>query len=188
MRLCKIVVSLCAAFTLAAAPGRASAQQPTSAPQAPMTPADEAFARDAAADGLAEVELGQLAVEKAASAEVKSFGKMIVADHSKVNHELKSIAARRSIDLPSEPKPEQKAEKARLEQLNGVAFDQEFARVMSKDHKKAVDLFSKQAGQGQDPELKAWAAQKLPTLKVHHTKAERLLGGKTQAPGGSPDR
>jgi putative membrane protein len=184
MRLCKIVVSLCAAFTLAAAPGRAATQQPKSGGQAaPVAASDEAFARDAAADGLAEVELGQLAVEKAASAEIKNFGKMIVDDHSKANAELKAIAARRSIDLPSEPKPEQKAEKERLQQLNGVAFDQEFAKAMTKDHKKAVEAFSKQAGQGADPELKAWAAQKLPTLKVHHAKAEQLLGGKSAAPG-----
>jgi putative membrane protein len=37
--------------------------------------------------GLAEVQLGKLASERASSAEVKAFGQMIVKDHSQANEE-----------------------------------------------------------------------------------------------------
>jgi putative membrane protein len=200
MSRCKIVVSLCAVFTLAAVahsqpqtqPAQPQSSQPSSQDPAGaareqtgrMPASDAQFARDAAADGLAEVELGRLAVEKASSAEVKSFGQMMVEDHSKANEELKALASRKDINLPSDPKPEHKAEKERLEKLSGAAFDQAYAKAMAKEHKKAVDLFSKQASRGADAELKAWAAQKLPTLKQHHAKAAELAGAKGSADGG----
>jgi putative membrane protein len=200
MSRCKIVVSLCAVFTLAAVahsqpqsqPAQPQSSQPSSQDPAGaarqqaggMALSDAQFAKDAAADGLAEVELGRLAVEKASSPEVKSFGQKMIDDHSKANEELKALASRKDIDLPSEPKPEHKAEKERLEKLSGAAFDQAYAKAMAKDHKKAVDLFSKQASRGSDAELKAWAAQKLPTLKQHHAKADQLAGGKSGTDGG----
>ena len=55
---------------------------------------------EAARGGLAEVELGKLAQEKAASDQVKNSGKRMVHDHSKANDELKSLAESRKITLP----------------------------------------------------------------------------------------
>ena len=43
---------------------------------------------------------------------------------------------------------------------------------MVKDHKDDIDLFEKEADKGNDPELKAWAAKTLPTLKHHLQMAE----------------
>ena len=48
-----------------------------------------------------EVAMGKLAEEKGQSDDVKSFGKRMVADHSKANDELKSIAQQKGIKLPS---------------------------------------------------------------------------------------
>src|SRR5262249_4257521 len=46
---------------------------------------DKAFAKEAAAGGMAEVKLGQLAQDKGSSSAVKEFGKRMVDDHSKAN-------------------------------------------------------------------------------------------------------
>src|SRR5580700_9034431 len=45
--------------------------------------ADETFAKKAAAGGMAEVKLGQLAVERGSNPAVKNFGRRMVQDHSK---------------------------------------------------------------------------------------------------------
>ncbi|MGH2414845.1 MAG: DUF4142 domain-containing protein, partial [Microcystaceae cyanobacterium] len=60
-----------------------------------------------------------------------------------------------------------KATKARLSKLSGATFDRELMNQMVIDHQKTVSLFEQEAQQGQDPDLKAWAAQTLPILKDH---------------------
>src|SRR5437763_16731925 len=73
---------------------------------------DKSFVKKAAEGGLAEVELGQLATQKASSEEVKKFGQRMVDDHSKANDQLKQVAAQQQIDLPTEPRAKDKATKA----------------------------------------------------------------------------
>jgi putative membrane protein len=189
MRNCTIALSLCAlcAASLLAGPqapqdqpnrpaATASAGAGQQAGQGSVAEGDAKFMKDAAADGLAEVELGKLAADKASSPDVKQFAKMMVDDHGKANDELKQLAARKNVALPSEPKPEHKAEKERLEKLSGAAFDEAYAKAMQKDHRKAVSAFSKQASSGKDPEVKQWAEGKVPTLKGHLEKADDLAG------------
>jgi putative membrane protein len=55
----------------------------------------------------------------------------------------------------------------RLAKLQGASFDRAYIQHMLKDHEEDVQLFSTQAKQGKDPELKAFAADTLPTLEEH---------------------
>lgn len=178
---CKIVVSICAVCTVGLAPGALAQAVPqaTNAQARALSEKDAEFVRDAASDGMAEVELGRLAVQKATQPEIKSFGQMLVDDHGKAYAELKALAAQKTIALPDGPKPAQKAERARLEQLAGAAFDAAFVNTMKADHLKAVELFSEQAASAADPDVKAWAGQKLPTLQAHLAKAEELAARTT---------
>src|SRR5579864_3651439 len=107
--------------------------------------ADKTFIKKAAEGGLAEVELGKLATEKASNEEVKKFGQRMVDDHSKANDQLKDVAAQKHIDLPTEPSARDKATKARLEKLSGEEFDRAYMRDMVKDHKADVAEFARES-------------------------------------------
>src|SRR5262245_27920597 len=63
--------------------------------------ADETFMMSAAQAGMVEVKLGEVAAQKATKPDVKEFGAMMVSDHSKANNELKAIAAKNGVTLPS---------------------------------------------------------------------------------------
>ncbi len=76
---------------------------------------DRKFMDKAAQGGMAEVELGQLAQQNGQSAEVKSFGKRMVDDHSKANDQLKDTAQKLGIALPSQLNATDNATKAKLE-------------------------------------------------------------------------
>src|SRR5581483_8855131 len=60
-----------------------SAADKASGGSSQLSAMDKHFVRKAAQGGIAEVELGKLATQKASSDEVKKFGQRMVDDHSK---------------------------------------------------------------------------------------------------------
>src|SRR3954453_5331901 len=95
---------------------------------------DKTFVMNAAMGGMAEVELGKLAEQKASSESVKQFGQKMVADHGKANEELKSVAATQKIDIPVSLSSKHQAVIDRLSKLSGSAFDKAYVKEMVKDH------------------------------------------------------
>jgi putative membrane protein len=126
----------------------------------------EDFLHEAAQGGMAEVDMGRLAQQKAQSPEVKNFGQMMVSEHSKANEELKGIATKKNIPLPADLGPHKSA-MDKLNGLSGSEFDKAYVEIMVDDHEKDVSAFQKQADGGKDPEVKAFAMKTLPTLKKH---------------------
>lgn len=137
---------------------------------------DAMFMREAAADGLAEVQLGRIALDKASSTQVKQLAQRIVDDHTQANQQLMGIAQRKNVTLPTEPMPMQKQEADHLQSLNGKDFDQAYAQAMVKDHRKAIKMFGMQSTNGSDPDLKQFASTTLPKLKMHLQMAEQAAG------------
>jgi putative membrane protein len=153
------------------------------------TVSDKTFVKKAAEGGLAEVELGQLATQKAASEDVKKFGQRMVDDHSKANDQLKQVAAEQHIDLPTEPNAKDEATKARLEKLSGEQFDRAYMSDMVRDHRKDVGEFAHEAKMGKDPAVKSFAESTLPTLRDHLKEAEKIApsqktSAKSERPSG----
>lgn len=134
---------------------------------------DQEFLHKAAAGGLYEVQAGALAQEKGRSASVKSFGAMLVKDHGAANEELKALASRKGVTLPT-ALPAKKTKR-----LNEIAkdkdFDKEFVEeVGMDDHEDDIELFEKASNGADDAEVKAFAAKTLPTLKAHLEHARGL--------------
>lgn len=128
---------------------------------------DQDFAKHAADGGMAEVKLGQLAVQKAQNAKVKEFGQKMVDDHGKANEQLKEIASKKNIPLPVDVSVKERALFDRLSGLTGSAFDKTYMHEMVKDHKTDVSEFEKEATSGSDSDIKSFASTTLPTLKSH---------------------
>ena len=137
--------------------------------------ADSTFVTKAAEGGLAEVELGNLAKEKATNQKVKDFGQRMVTDHTKANSELQSAVSGKGITLPTSIDSKSQAQKTRLSNLSGAAFDRAYMEDMVRDHKADVAEFEKESNSGTDPDVKAFAAKTLPTLQEHLKLAEDAL-------------
>jgi len=147
--------------------------------QTSLSAADSKFVREAAAGGAAEVELGKVAEEKATNEKVKEFGRRMVQDHSKAGDELKTLAAKKGVTVPSGPDAKSKAVMTKLSALSGPAFDKAYMKNMVADHEKDVAEFRKEANSGQDADIKQWAATTLPTLEEHLKIAKDAYGGVT---------
>ena len=131
------------------------------------------FMNDAAMGGMAEVELGKLAQEKASNPRVKAFGEMMVRDHSEANNDLKSIAGKKSVTLPADMGKHQDHYND-LSKKTGKDFDKAYMKMMVDDHQDDIDAFEKIANNGTDPEVKTFASQKLPILRKHLDSAKAI--------------
>jgi len=162
---------LCSAF--AAAQGGSSPQTDAGSTKM-MKSADTKFATSAAQGGMAEVQLGQLAVQKGTNPDVKAFGQHMVDDHTKANEELKDVAGKEGVTLPSGLNGKDQALMTKLQNLSGAQFDQAYIKAMVKDHEEDVKEFQKEANTGKDPQLKEFASKTLPILQSHLDKAKSV--------------
>lgn len=176
----ELITALALAAAVAACGGNATDERAAGAPPAAGTAGAgvSADARDfmtgAGGSGTAEVELGRLAQDKATSAEVRQFAEMMVRDHSKANEELKQIAEREGVQLPSAMDEKHREQHDRVSRLSGAEFDREYMRIMVDNHEASAERFERQANEGSDPELKQFAAKTLPTVRQHLERAKQI--------------
>jgi putative membrane protein len=132
---------------------------------------DEVFAKQAAAGGMAEVQLSELAMQRAHSTDVKQFARKMVEDHSKANTELKQIAEKQKLPLPEQLDGKHQDVYDKLSRLSGPEFDREYMKAMTQDHDATVAKFKNESLYGQDPELKSFAMRTLPLIERHDSMA-----------------
>lgn len=125
------------------------------------------FWSEAAMDGMTEVALGNLALQRAQSESVKQFAQQMVTDHTAANNELTQLATGKKVTLPTAMDAKHQAMVDKLSKLSGADFDREYMKMMVKDHEKAVKMFQDQSQKGTDADAKAFAAKTLPTLQNH---------------------
>ncbi|MEG4224822.1 DUF4142 domain-containing protein [Microcoleus sp. N9_B2] len=141
---------------------------------------DKNFVMQAGQIGMLEVQLGKLAVERGSSPSVKQYGQEMVEEHTRANEELMQLAMQKEVKLPTEMSSQNTALMERLSGLSGTSFDSAYKQAMIESHNQAIALFQAQSQQGQDPELKAWATQKLPNLQAHLQMVNQMLADTSQ--------
>ncbi len=135
---------------------------------------DQTFMKNAAMGDEAEIQLGQMAQEKASSPGVKSFGQRMIKDHSDADDKLKNIAKSQHIALSVDLDPQHKNAAASLSRLSGPQFDQAYMNLMVQEHTKDVNDFKKEAADAHDGTIKQFAAATLPVLESHLNEAEQV--------------
>jgi len=135
---------------------------------------DQMFVQKAASSGLAGVQLGKMAMERAASAEVQQFGQRMVDAHTQTNNELLAIAQIKRIPVTKVLDTHYQIVVQRLAALRGPEFVRVYMVGQVADHEQAVTLFVTEATEGQDPDLKAFAAKLLPVLQAQKRTAYAL--------------
>jgi putative membrane protein len=177
MRIRHALLSTASVALIAAMP--ALAQQAASGARSATPPhelsqQDMNFIKEAAAGGLAEVELGKLAEQKAASFDVKQFGARMVRDHGKANEQLTEIASKKGIQLRKDLDPQQAQKRDQLGQLRGAEFDRAYMGDMVKDHDNDIRAFRHEAQSSQDPDLRRFARETLAVIEQHDRMARNV--------------
>ena len=133
------------------------------------------FMMNVARAGAAEVELSRLATQRADERDVRRFADQMVNDHARMGEDLRRLAAREGVRLPSGMDANHRAAYNRLRRMNGDAFDRAYARQMANDHEQALALFREQARNGRDREVRDFAQRALDTIEHHRQMARDLF-------------
>jgi putative membrane protein len=131
--------------------------------------ADKNFAEKAAKASMEEVEVSRVAAARSSNPEVRAFAEQMAADHARMADELAALAAVKGISLPARDRIATKWEKQ-----NAKDFDHDYLKKMVSDHEATVKLFQKQANDGNDPDLVAFARKHLSDVQHHLQRAKDL--------------
>jgi len=156
-----VVIALACACSLQTAKA-AKKEKSGEAQSGSLSAADKKFAQNAAKGGMMEVAMGKAAADHSQNSDVKKFGNRMVKDHSKANDELKSIASKKGITLPSEGPS------------HGFTNDAAYMQMMVKDHQKDLAEFQKEAQNGSDPDLKKFADKTSKVISEHLSMAQDI--------------
>lgn len=137
-----------------------------------QTPAE--FIDDASAAGIAEIETSRLAIQKTSSTDINSYAVEMIKDHTDANRDLKAIASKHDLPMASDEQIMDRARKLMLQVQEGESFDAAYVANQIKAHEQAIELFENEARESQSPELKAFAEQTLPKLRMHLDMARKL--------------
>lgn len=144
-------------------------------PQAIITDEEStSFLVKAANYGMAEVQLGELAQQKASNQRVKDFGAMMKTDHTTANDLVTTLASERKVTLPAAVSDEHKKDMDDLNKKSGPAFDKAYLKTMVRAHNETIDLFEQAAGKVKDPGVKTFIDNTLPRLKNHLDSAKAI--------------
>ena len=135
---------------------------------------DSEFVLAAADGGMLEARLGELALTKALSPEVKSFAQSMVTDHGKANEELKILASKSNILIPETLSATSQEKYDAIAQKDGEDFDRAYAEAMVADHKETIETFYVEANKASESEISDWAEAKVPMLEHHLVMAKNM--------------
>lgn len=164
----KLATGILTAFAFAVAPAFAQA------------PNDAQIAHIVVTANQVDIDAGKLAEKKAASADVKAFGKMMVTDHSGVNKQATDLAKKLKV------KPEDNATSQSLKQggdenvkalkdLKGKAFDKAYVDHEVAYHQAVLDAIDKTLiPNAKNAELKGLIEKVRPNIDAHLQHAKSL--------------
>ena len=157
-------------------PGQASSMDQMSAMQQAGQPTamDRMFVSKALQGDMAEIQLGQLTLQKSENQQVKAFAQRMIDDHTKLQEQMKPVAQQLGVSVPDQVSKKDRSTMGKLEGLSGTAYDQAYIKDMVKDHKQDLSQFQTEASSGQDQTVKDAANQGSKVIAQHLQMAQQL--------------
>jgi putative membrane protein len=134
-----------------------------------------------------EIKLGQLAQQNGMSQDVKSFGEMMVRDHTAADQKLMTMAQGMKLKLADMPKPlndvekkvmaADKANQEKLQAMKGEAFDSCYMSLMVGDHDETLGkVMAGQQALSANTELTTMLGNVSQSVTQHRQQAYSVLG------------
>jgi len=133
-----------------------------------------AFVDNATQGNMYEIKAAQIAQQKATSADVKAFAKMMVTDHTAISNEMKPLITKAG-KTPAAALDQRR--QGLLDNLNAASakdFDKTYIDQQVAAHDETLSLLKGYADNGDDAGLKAGASKTIPKVQAHLDKAKAI--------------
>lgn len=150
-------------------PGMSTGAQSAGAmtPSATLNDTDKLFMLRSAQGDMAEISTGQMALKKSKAAQTKQVAQTIIMGHSASLKEGMGLAVLLGLPSPKGPNVVDMIMAQKLSSLSGKDFDKQYLAGQQVDHENTIALYGMELSQGQDPQVKAFAAKYLPGVEGH---------------------
>ena len=142
---------------------------------------EESYLQKAAERHQAEVAIGQLALQKAASDRVKQYAARMIQDHQRVIEDVQKLI-RKEGELSM---PHQEIQR-KLSQLSGKDFDKAYMSFAVQDHEKDLGQLEQRASTVTNPRVQHWMADALQIMKDHLGEAKAVATAMGISPQSEP--
>jgi putative membrane protein len=137
-----------------------------SGPTAPHAD-DKEFMMSAAHSDQNEIQLSKMALTKGVSADAKALANKMIADHTKSTANLKPIAAKAGVTLPTDMDAEHKSLAPTMAKLTGKEFETKYLAQMVTDHQKTANTLAAHKTMTKNTALGGWITTTLPVVEEH---------------------
>ena len=163
-----------------AATGSAGSAAVPAPPPAPTGPTDAQIAAIVVAANQVDIDAGTLAVKKTKNPEVKKFAELMITDHTAVNKGAVELVTKLKV-TPEETDASKglvaggNENRAKLEKLDGAAFDKAYVANEVAYHKAVINVLTTQLiPAAQNAELRSTLVGVKPAFDAHLEHAEKL--------------
>lgn len=139
-----------------------------------LSTADHQFFRDAYSDATAETAIGEMAARKGTSAQIQQLGQKLAADSTRQLSDLKGVAQKNGITLPTGMEKSYQDEVARLSKLEGAAFDHAFLSHVRAREQRVLGEMQREAKAGKNADLKSYANGEVAVVRSHVDEARNI--------------
>lgn len=133
---------------------------------------DSEFVHEIALMNLTEIELSRRALEKSASADIKSFAQQVIRDHEASGNQLKEVASGRRIEWPAQLDDKHKENVDDVAKEQGPEFDRDYAKAMVDGHQNLAALLESRLDVQSLTEWKTAAAGRTQSKALPDPKAD----------------
>lgn len=130
------------------------------------------FVVEVVASNYGEVKLARLGQQRASNSELKDVASVLEKEHEVVLNDIKSLASRKGITVPTEENGDSKDKLKELTDEKSSLFDKEWCETLMDNHRTSITKFENAEKDISDPDLKSFVTSVLPKLRTHH---DRLM-------------
>jgi putative membrane protein len=136
---------------------------------AELTATTKGFVEGAAMSDMYEIEASKIALQRGRSKDVKDFAQMMIDAHTKTTDDLKDALAHSNlmVQLPEQLDSRHQGLINDLKGAKAQDFDGRYLSQQTGAHDEALVLMRGYAKDGDNPDVKAFAASTMPKVQMH---------------------